>query len=49
VALVHRLEEGNLGVARQVNVLCAVGNELHKTARHDHLVLYLKKKIQTHL
>ena len=44
VALVHSLEEGNLGVAGQVNVLCAVGNELHKSAGHDSLVLLAKKK-----
>lgn len=29
VAAVHHLEEGNLGVAREVNILCAVGDELH--------------------
>ena len=45
VALVHRLEEGHLGVAGEVNILCAVGNELHKSARHDSLVLLAKKII----
>ena len=34
VALVHRLEESHLGVTGQVNVLCAVSHELHKSARH---------------
>jgi hypothetical protein len=41
VTLVHSLEEGNLGVAGKINVLGAIGNQLHKTTRH----LVLAKKI----
>ncbi len=44
VALVHRLEEGNLGVTRQVNILGTVSYKLHKTT--SHFVLLAKKKIQ---
>jgi hypothetical protein len=29
VATVNHLEEGDLRVSRQVDVLCAIGNELH--------------------
>jgi hypothetical protein len=29
VAAVHHLEEGNLRVARQVDILCAIRDELH--------------------
>jgi len=43
VALVHRLEEGNLGLPSQVHILGAVSNELHKST--GHFVLYPKKKI----
>jgi hypothetical protein len=34
VAAVHHLEERDLGVPRQVNVLSADGNELHKSSSH---------------
>jgi len=34
VTLVHSLEEGNLRVTRQVDVLGAIGDELHKTTGH---------------
>jgi hypothetical protein len=34
VALVHSLEEGHLGRAGQVHVLCAVRYELHESASH---------------
>ncbi len=34
VALVHSLEEGNLGVTSQIHILSTVGNELHKTTSH---------------
>ena len=34
VPLVHDLPEGDVGVARDVCVLCTVGNELEKTATH---------------
>jgi hypothetical protein len=45
VALVHRLEEGHLGLTGQINVLSTVGNQLHKPTCHDNLVLVPKKKI----
>jgi hypothetical protein len=47
VALVHRLEESHLGLARQVHILSAVRNELHKSSGHDRLVLVPEKKILT--
>jgi hypothetical protein len=34
VALVHCLEEGNLGVTGQVDVLGAISYELHKSSGH---------------
>jgi hypothetical protein len=34
VAAVNGLEESNLGLTSQVDVLGAVGNELHKTSSH---------------
>jgi len=34
VALVHRLEEGHLGLTGQINVLSAISNQLHQSARH---------------
>jgi hypothetical protein len=34
VTLVHRLEEGNLGVTGQVDVLSAISYELHETTGH---------------
>ena len=45
VTLVHSLEEGNLGVAGKINVLGAIGNQLHKATCHGRLVLLTKKKI----
>jgi len=34
VTLVHRLEEGNLGVTSQIHILSAISNELHKSTGH---------------
>jgi len=34
VALVHRLEEGNLGVTGKEDILCAISYELHETTCH---------------
>jgi len=34
VAAVDGLEKGDLGLTSQVNILCAVGNKLHKTSSH---------------
>jgi hypothetical protein len=31
VATVHHLKKSNLRVTRQVDILCAIGNKLHKT------------------
>ena len=46
VTTVHNLPEGYLGVARKVNVLSAVGDELHKSSSHViGIILLLKKKI----
>ena len=45
VALVHRLEEGHLGVSSKIHILSTVSYELHKSARHGSLVLLTKKKI----
>ena len=46
VTLVANLPESNLGVASQVNVLCAVGDKLHKSSTHymKLLVILFKKK-----
>ena len=46
VTLVGNLPESNLGVASQVNVLCAVGDKLHKSSTHcmKLLVILFKKK-----
>jgi hypothetical protein len=38
VAAVDHLEEGDLGVAREVNVLGTVGDKLHKSTT-SHLIL----------
>jgi hypothetical protein len=43
VAAVHDLEEGNLGVAREVNILGAVGDKLHQTTT-SHFSLYLLQR-----
>jgi hypothetical protein len=45
VAFVHGLEKGHLGLTRQIHILSTVGNELHKSSRHDRFVLVPKKKI----
>jgi hypothetical protein len=46
VTLVGNLPESNLGITRQVNVLCAVGDKLHKSSTHcmKLLVILFKKK-----
>ena len=46
VTLVANLPESNLGVTSQVNVLCAVGDKLHKSSTHcmKLLVILFKKK-----
>ncbi len=45
VTLVGNLPESNLGITSQVNVLCAVGDKLHKSSTHyKMLVILLKKK-----
>jgi hypothetical protein len=46
VATVDHLEEGDLGVTRQVHILGAVGYELHKTTTcHFFLYPWWRKKI----
>ena len=41
VSLVHSLEEGNLRVTGKIDILSAIGNELHETASHfESFVLY---------
>ena len=48
VTLVRNLPESNLGVSRQVNVLCAIGDKLHKSSSHcKMLVILLSKKKKT--
>jgi hypothetical protein len=45
VTLVGNLPESDLGVTSQVNVLCAIGDKLHKSSTHcKMLVILLKKK-----
>jgi hypothetical protein len=46
VTLVGNLPESNLGVASQVNVLCAIGDKLHKSSSHCKMlvILFSKKK-----
>jgi hypothetical protein len=46
VTLVGNLPESDLGIASQVNVLCAVGDKLHKSSTHclKLLVILFKKK-----
>jgi hypothetical protein len=39
VTTVHHLEEGDLGVTGQVDVLGAIGHELHKSSTHCKLIL----------
>jgi hypothetical protein len=43
VTLVHRLEEGNLGVTGKEYVLSAISHKLHEAAGHDFVILYPKK------
>jgi hypothetical protein len=43
VAAVNRLEESNLRIAREVHILRAVSNELHKTPT-CHVISLAKKK-----
>ena len=45
VAAVDHLEKGDLGVAREVNVLGAVGDELHKTTTRHFCISLAEKKI----
>lgn len=47
VTTVDNLPEGDLGVAREVDVLGAVGDELHETASHCCCFIYSEKKNQT--
>jgi hypothetical protein len=44
MALVQHLPEGDLGVARDVNVLRTIRHELHKTTTHIVFMLYYEKK-----
>jgi len=48
VTLVGNLPESDLGLSSQVNVLCAVGDKLHKSSTHFVSLLYYspRKKIQ---
>jgi len=39
VTLVDSLKKGNLGVTREVDILCAIGNQLHKSS--SHFLLYI--------
>jgi hypothetical protein len=43
VTTVHRLEEGDLRVARQIHVLRTISYKLHK-ATSSHFILISKKK-----
>jgi hypothetical protein len=45
VAAVDHLEKGDLGVTREVNVLGAVGDELHKTTTRHFCISLAEKKI----
>jgi hypothetical protein len=44
VTFVRHLPEGNLGVARKINILGAVSDELHKTSCHFLIIIILLKK-----
>ena len=44
VALVQNLPERDLGIARDVNILRTVADELHQTTTHIVFMLYCKKK-----
>jgi hypothetical protein len=43
VALVEHLPERNLGVTRDVDILSAVRDELHKSASHSLLCFYARE------
>jgi hypothetical protein len=46
VTLVHSLEEGNFWVTREIDILGAIGDELHETTGHcEFFVLYTEKII----
>jgi hypothetical protein len=38
VTTVHHLEKGNLRVAGQIDVLRAVGHQLHKSSTHGRII-----------
>jgi hypothetical protein len=44
VSAIRHLPEGNLGCSSKVNILGAVGHELHKSACHFWFIFYSKKK-----
>jgi hypothetical protein len=44
VTFVRHLPKGNLGVARKINILGAVSDELHKTSCHFLIIIILLKK-----
>jgi len=44
VATVDHLEEGDLGISREIDVLSAIGNKLHKSAS-CHGVITMPEKI----
>jgi hypothetical protein len=41
MATVDNLEKGNLGISSKINILCAIGDELHKTSSHFKLKRYI--------
>jgi len=43
VSAICDLPESNLGIPRKINVLCAIGHQLHKSTTH--FIISLKKKI----
>jgi hypothetical protein len=43
VSAVRDLPESDLGITRKINVLCAIGHQLHKSTAH--FIISLKKKI----
>ena len=45
VATVDDLEEGDLGVARKIDILCAIGNKLHQTTGAHLFIPPQEKKI----
>ena len=46
VAAVHHLEKGNLGITREVNILSAIGNKLHKTTTRHLLYPFSRNKFR---